>query len=123
MVLIYTHLGTTSFATVVIINVILFVGIFSRIIPFQALVTSVPEPTQRGSFNAVSASTQQLSGALASLIAGHIVTFGADGKLQHFPIVGYVVIGSTLISGVAVWQIQRDLRKRASQPGQTNADP
>ena len=70
-----------------------------------------------------SASTQQLSGALASLIAGHIVTFGADGKLQHFPIVGYVVIGSTLISGVAVWQIQRDLRKRASQPGQTNADP
>jgi predicted MFS family arabinose efflux permease len=114
MVLIYTHLGTTSFATVVVINVILFVGIFSRIIPFQALVTSVPEPTQRGSFNAISASTQQLSGALASLIAGHIVTFGADGKLQHFPVVGYVVVGTTLISGVAVWQIQRDLRKRAA---------
>ena len=115
MVLIYTHLGTTSFATVVVINVILFVGIFSRIIPFQALVTSVPDPTQRGAFNAISASTQQLSGALASVIAGHIVTFGADGKLQHFPVVGYVVIGTTLVSGVAVWQIQRDLRRRASQ--------
>ena len=74
MVLIYTHLAPTSLPVVILINVVLFVGIFSRMIPFQALITQVPEPTKRGSFNAISASIQQLSGGLASLVAGHIVT-------------------------------------------------
>jgi hypothetical protein len=52
MVLIYTHLSTSTLAVVTTINVVLFVGIFSRMIPFQALMSQVPAQTQRGSFNA-----------------------------------------------------------------------
>jgi predicted MFS family arabinose efflux permease len=114
MVVIYTHLGTTSLPVVVVINVLMFVGIFSRMIPFQALVTSVPEPTKRGSFNAISASLQQLSGGFASLVAGHIVTLGADGRLEHFPEIGYVVVGTTLAAIGFVWRIQRDVRSRTA---------
>jgi len=116
MVLTYTHLGTVPFATVVVVNVVMFVGIFSRIIPFQALISSVPDAVQRGSFNAINAATQQLAGGLASLIAGHVVSFGADGKLQHFPIVGYVVVGSTLMAAFMAWRIQQGIRGRASAP-------
>ena len=82
-VLVYTHLGPTSLAVVTLINVVLFIGIFSRMIPFQALMTQVPAQTQRGSFNAINASISQLAGGLASLVAGHIVVQGADGKLLH----------------------------------------
>src|SRR4029079_9039659 len=56
MVLIYTHLGTTSLVVATTINVVLFVAIFSRMIPFQALMSQVPSQTQRGSFNAINAS-------------------------------------------------------------------
>jgi len=110
MVLIYTHMAQTSVLVVILINVALFVGIFSRMIPFQALVTQVPEATKRGSFNAISASIQQVSGGLASLVAGHIVTQAADGRIEHFPQVGFVVVGTTLLAIGLVWRIQRQIQ-------------
>lgn len=114
MVLVYTHLDTVPLATVVVVNVVMFIGIFSRMIPFQALVTSVPDPTQRGSFNAISASTQQLSGGFASLVAGHIVSLGADGKLLHFPVIGYVVAVSTVVAAVMAWRVNQGVQMRSA---------
>jgi predicted MFS family arabinose efflux permease len=116
MVLIYTHLGVTPLPLVVLVNVVLFVGIFSRMIPFQALSSSVPDVTQRGSYNAISASIQQLSGGLASVIAGHIVSIGTDGKLQNFDVVGYVVAGTSVVTLFLVWHLARGLRQRAVTP-------
>jgi predicted MFS family arabinose efflux permease len=109
MVLIYTQLGPISMPLLVAVNSILFVGIFSRMIPFQALVSSVPAMTQRGAFNAISASIQQLSGGIASVVAGHIVTLGADGKLEHFDMIGYVITGASLVTLVLVWRLQRGI--------------
>ena len=113
MVLIYTHLPPVSLAIVVIVNVVLFVGIFSRIIPFQAMSTSVPEMTKRGSYNALGAAIQQVSGGIASVFAGHIVTMAPDGKLEHFPIVGYVVIGATVTAMFTTWKVKQDIDRRA----------
>jgi hypothetical protein len=103
----------TPMVGVILVNVVMFVGIFSRMIPFQALATQVPEPTKRGAFNAISASIQQLSGGLASVVAGHIVTQGADGRIEHFPQVGYVVVGTTLLAIGLVYRITRDIGKAA----------
>ena len=113
MVVIYTHLGVTSLPVVVAINVVMFVGIFSRMIPFQALSSQVPEATKRGAYNAISSSIQQVSGGLASLLAGHIVAQGADGRIEHFADVGYVVVGTTLVTIGLVWLIQRQLQERS----------
>ena len=85
MVLVYTHLGTVPMAALVAVNALLFVGIFSRMIPFQAMAASVPPLPQRGAFNAISASIQQLAGGVASVAAGHIVSQGADGSIQKSP--------------------------------------
>ncbi len=114
MVLVYTHLGITSLPVVILINVVMFVGIFSRMIPFQALSSQVPEATKRGAYNAVSASIQQVSGGIASLVAGHIVTQDPEGRIEHFPVVGYVVVVTTLVSVLLVRQIQRQLQARAA---------
>ena len=109
MVLIYTNLSTSTLLVVTMINVVLFVGIFSRMIPFQALMTQVPVPTQRGSFNAINASISQLAGGLASLVAGHIVMQGVDGKLHHYDVAGYVVVATSLLACVLLWRIQRGI--------------
>ena len=113
MVLIYTHLQALPFGLLVCVNVVMFVGIFSRLIPFQAMVTSVPSATQRGSFNAISAATQQLSGGLSSLVAGHIVSIGSDGKLQDFNVVGYVVVTSVLLAMFMAWRVHQGIRLHA----------
>jgi predicted MFS family arabinose efflux permease len=115
MVLIYTHLPPVSLPVVMVVNVVLFVGIFSRIIPFQALSTSVPEMTKRGSFNALGAAIQQVSGGIASVIAGHIVTLAPDGKLEHFAWVGYVVVGATLTAMFTTWKLKQGIDRRIAE--------
>jgi predicted MFS family arabinose efflux permease len=109
MVLIYTHLTTSTLVAVTAINVVLFIGIFSRMIPFQALMSRVPAQTQRGSFNAINASISQLAGGLASLVAGHIVQQGADGRIHNYEIAGYVVVATSLLACFLMWRIQRRL--------------
>jgi len=108
MVLIYTHLGPVSLWVLIVVNAVMFVGIFSRMIPFQAMVSSVPPSVQRGAFNAISASIQQLAGGVASVIAGHIVALAPDGKLLHFDVVGYVVVATSLVAFSLVWRLQRE---------------
>ena len=110
MVLIYTHLGHVSLVTVIVVSVLMFVGIFSRLIPSRALMSAIPEPTKRGSFNAISASLQQVCGGVASVIAGVIVVQGADGNLQHFDLLGYIVVGTTLLSLVLMYFIDKAVK-------------
>ena len=122
MVLIYTHLGHVSLVTVIIANVLLFVGIFSRLIPSRTLMSAIPEPTKRGSFNAISASLQQISGGVASMIAGLTVTQGADGNLQHFDHLGYIVVGTTLLSLALMYFINRAVKLNVDVAAAAAAD-
>ena len=108
-VLYYTRLGPSSLLLLIVINVVMFAGIFSRMIPWQVVSSSLPPPEQRGSFSAISSAMQQLAGGLASLIAGHLVSFGADGRLENFERVGYVVCGSTLAAGALLLWLRRGM--------------
>ena len=105
MILIYTNLGPTSLVTLMVINSLLFVGITSRIIPSQALISTVPLPKDRGSYMSVSSSVQQLSGGLASVLAGLIVSINTEGKVEHFPTLGYVVVGASLVTLVLMYRL------------------
>lgn len=115
MVLIYTHLGHVSLATAIIVNVLMFVGIFSRMIPSQALMTAIPDAGQRGSFSAVSASLQQLSGGLGSVLAGAIIAQAPDGTLIHFDRIGYVVVTTTMVTLVMMYFVQKAVAERAGK--------
>jgi len=114
MVLIYTHLASSTLVTVTVINVVLFAGIFSRMIPFQALMSQVPAQTQRGSFNAINASISQLAGGLASLVAGHIVQQGTDGRIHNYEIAGYVIVATSLLACYLMWRIKRGIAAAAA---------
>jgi predicted MFS family arabinose efflux permease len=113
MVLIYTHLGPVSLATAIVVLVLMFVGIFSRMIPAQALMSAIPEPGQRGSFSAVSASLMQLSGGLGSVVAAGIIAQAADGSLIHFDRLGYVVVSSSIVLVSAMYFVARSVARRA----------
>ena len=118
MVLIYTHLdyfGHVGLPTVIVVNVLMFVGIFSRMIPSQALISAIPEPSQRGSFSAVSASLQQLSGGLGSVLAAVIIAQNADGTLRHFDWLGYIVATTALISLTLMYFVQRSVARRSGK--------
>jgi len=112
MVLIYTHLGHVGLTTVIIVNVLMFVGIFSRMIPSQTLISAIPVPSQRGSFSAISASLQQLSGGLGSVLAAAIIAQNADGSLRHFDRLGYIVVATSILSLIAMYFVQKSVAKQ-----------
>jgi predicted MFS family arabinose efflux permease len=113
MVLIYTHLGHVSLALVIAVNVLMFVGIFSRMIPSQALISAIPDASQRGSFSSISASLQQLSGGLGSVLAAWIIAENADGSLRHFDWLGYAVVSTSIVSLIAMYFVQRQVARKA----------
>lgn len=99
MVLIYCNLDITPLWVVIIINVILFFGIMARIISSSALMTAIPEPKDRGAFMGINSSFQQISGGIASIIAGLIVVRQSDvSPVENYDIVSYVVTGSMIVT-------------------------
>jgi predicted MFS family arabinose efflux permease len=115
MVAIWTNLGPVSLTTVIIVNVLMFVGIFSRMIPSQALISAIPEVSKRGSFNAIGASMQQFSGGIASVVAGMIVSRASTGQLEHFNLLGYIVMGTALVSLTLMYFIHRTVPERLAR--------
>ena len=115
MVLIYTHLGQVSLSVAILVNVLMFVGIFSRMIPSQAVISAIPDAAQRGSFNAISASLQQLSGGIGSVAAAAIIAENPDGSLRHFDWLGYVVVTTALISLVVMYFVQKPVALQAGK--------
>ncbi|PTX96613.1 MFS transporter [Opitutus sp. ER46] len=105
--LFYTRLGPTPIWEIIVINVVLFAAISARMISAGALNSAMPEPADRGAYMAINASLQQIAGGIASLAAGAVVVQHADGHLDHYPVLGYIVTGTMLASMLLLARVDR----------------
>jgi len=113
MVVVFTHLSITPLWEIVAINVILFAGILSRMVPATALMTAVPEVVDRGAFMSVNASLQQIAGGVASILAGAIVVqHSASGPLEHYDILGYLCVGLMFLCIGLLYNIHRHVERK-----------
>ena len=110
-VAIYTELGPTPLWLAIVLNVILFMGISARMIPASALMTSVPSAEDRGAFMSINSAVQQLSGGIASAVAGMIVYKNAAGKMMNYPTLVFVVIASMIVAVFLIRQLEVMLKK------------
>ncbi len=111
IVAIYTNLGPTPLLSVMGLNILLFLGITSRMIAATTLMSGVPSPQDRGAFMSINASIQQISGGIASTIAGMIVATSASGELLHYGTLGSVVIGSIFITIGLMYMLNEQVQK------------
>jgi predicted MFS family arabinose efflux permease len=109
MVAIWTNISAASLVTVIIVNVVMFIGIFSRMIPSQALFSAIPDVTKRGAFNAISASLQQFAGGVSAAVAGAVITQLPNGALSHFNWVGDIVIVVALTSLILMFFVHKQV--------------
>lgn len=112
VVLIYCNLSVTPFVTVLLLNILLFAGVLSRIIPAQALMTAVPEPQDRGAFMSVNSSIQQISGGVASAVAGLIVVQTEGKAIENYDVLGYLVVISMVITLIMMYNINNYVMKK-----------
>jgi predicted MFS family arabinose efflux permease len=118
VVVIYGNLGITPLWIVLILNILMFVGVSTRIISSSALLTSVPVPQDRGAFMSINSSIQQISGGIATYIAGLIVVETAGGKLEHYDTLSYVVVGAMVITLIMMYNIHVYVEKKSTAPVQ-----
>jgi predicted MFS family arabinose efflux permease len=108
MVAVYTNLGVTPIWVVILVNTILWIGISSRMISSSALISGVPKMQDRGAYMGVNSSVQQVSGGIASFVAGLIVYQPAtNAPLQHYDIVGYVTIATMILTVIMMYFINK----------------
>jgi len=116
VVVLYTQLGPTPLWEVMIFNVAMMAGIMSRMIPSGALMTALPEAYDRGAYMSVSASLQQIAGGIAAAFAGLVVTqHDKTSPLQHYELLGYIMVGLTVLSIILVFRIDRLVKRKTHE--------
>ncbi|MHB8206289.1 MFS transporter [Mucilaginibacter sp.] len=76
---VYTNLTVSPLWQVMIFNVLMMMGIMSRMIPASALTSAIPEMADRGAFMSINSSLQQIAGGIAATVAGLIVSQPSKG--------------------------------------------
>lgn len=115
-VAVYTNLGETPFWLVAIINILMMMGVMSRMVPSTALVTSIPAKEDRGAFMSINSSLQQISGGIAAAFAGTIVVQkDSFSPLEHYNTLGFIIIGISLLSILLLSRVNKHLKKNPEQ--------
>ena len=113
IVVLYTNLSVTPLWEVMIFNVLMMMGIMSRMVPSSALTTGIPDLPDRGAFMSINSSLQQIAGGVAAAVAGTIVVQKDKfSPLQHYNILGFVIVGISCISVFLVYRVSVMVKKK-----------
>ena len=109
---IYCNLDIISLGLAIFFSVVMFTTYAGRMISSSALFAAIPDPADRGAFMTINSSVNMVSGAIASTIAGSIVYQTANGRIENYDILGYVVTGTVLVTVVMMYGIDRVVSKK-----------
>jgi len=119
MCVVYTNLSGTSFWLVVFLNILMMMGVMSRMIPSSALTSAIPDLEDRGAFMSINSSLQQIAGGVAAAIAGMIVVQKTEySPLENYNIVGYVIVVISIISIFLMYRVSKLAVGKTVQPAE-----
>jgi predicted MFS family arabinose efflux permease len=118
IVTVYCNMGVTPLWGVMIISIIMFTGVSSRMISSQALFTAVPDAKDRGAFMSINASVSQIAGGLATFVAGLIIYQEPDGYLVNYPMLGLVVCVCMLITILQMYTLDAFVKRKGAATSQ-----
>ncbi|MDO9185857.1 MAG: MFS transporter [Bacteroidia bacterium] len=112
-VIIYTNLTPVPLWIVLSVNVLMMIGMMSRMIPSMALATALPKLQDRGAFMSINSSLQQFAGGIAASVGGFIVMQKTKfSPLEHYDTLGYVIVGISIIGIFAVYRVSKVVKKQ-----------
>jgi predicted MFS family arabinose efflux permease len=116
MIAIYTNLSVTPLWLVAILNVLMMMGIMSRMVPSTALSTSIPVMQDRGAFMSINSSLQQIAGGIAAAFAGTIVVQKDEfSPLEHYNTLGIIIIFISIISIFFLFRVDKLVKKNTEE--------
>lgn len=112
-IVIYTNLVPVPFYLVIIMNILMMIGILSRMVPAMALVSSLPDMQDRGAFMGINSSLQQIAGGVAAAVGGMIVVQKTKtSPLEHFNTLGYVIVLIVILNIIMVYRVSKIVKAK-----------
>lgn len=109
--LFFTQLSPTPLWSIIVINILIFVGISSCSIPAMTLITEVPKSQDRGSYMSIGESLQLMANGIGAIVAGSIINQPSEFMpLHHFEWLGYIVAVVSIISILLMRQINKRIQ-------------
>ncbi len=110
-IIIYTNLTPVPFYLVITLNILLMIGILSRIVPAMALVSAIPKMQDRGAFMSINSSLQQIAGGIAAAVGGLIVVQKTKtSPLEHYNTLGYVISVILIFNIIMVYRMNKIIK-------------
>jgi predicted MFS family arabinose efflux permease len=117
IVLYYTRMENAELWQMILISVVMFACVTGRIASAGALTSAVPAAQDRGAYMAISSSLQQMSGGIASYLAGLMVYQGPTGRMEHYPRIGVAVSVATVLTILLMYRVHRLVAEAAPAAG------
>jgi len=113
VVVVYTNLGHVPFWFIILMNIVMMIGIMSRMVPAMALTSALPQMQDRGAFMSINSSLQQIAGGIAAAIGGMIVVQPTKtSPLQHYDTLGYLIVGIITVNIIMVYRVSEIIKGR-----------
>jgi predicted MFS family arabinose efflux permease len=108
VVIYYTNLTPAPFWIVTLVNVLMMIGVMSRMVPSMALTSALPDMQDRGAFMSINSSLQQMAGGVAAFIGGMIVVQKDNySPLERYDILGYVIVGISFVCLFMLYRVSK----------------
>ena len=91
-ILFLTHLPNLSYVAILAFFPIFMIALSGRMIPMQALLTTVPDPARRGAFMSLNSATQSLGTGCGAWLGGLMLSSTADGHIAGYGTIGWVAV-------------------------------
>lgn len=102
-----THLPALPYVALLALFPLIMVTMSGRGIPMLALMTTVPQPSERGAFLSVNSAVQSLGVGVGAWVGGMFLSKGAGGDILGYGTNGWVMAAVTLFAVVWVGQVVR----------------
>ena len=97
-VLFITHLPNLSLVAMIAFFPIFMVAVSGRMIPMQALLTTVPENDKRGAFLSVNSAIQSIATGCGAWLGGLLLTSSATGQIVGYEWNGWLAVCILLLA-------------------------
>jgi MFS transporter, DHA1 family, inner membrane transport protein len=115
-VLFVTHLPALPFAGLVAFFAFFMVVMSGRMVPMQALLTTIPEPERRGAFLSANSAVQALGMGIGAWAGGLLLANGPNGTITGYGYNGWVAAAFTLVTVVWVAHVKGTGHDTPTQP-------
>jgi len=98
IILVIANAGTLPVWATLVLAGFFFIFASGRFVPGQAIVTLAVPSSRRGAFLSLTSCARDLASGISSTLGGWIVTKQPNGHLVHFNWLGWIAVGTGLLS-------------------------